>query len=691
MDDISGTHQGTGQGFSVRGKFSKAAMGSDLEVDNIMANILMQRDRAIVRVEKARVGRSLADLVRQNPNDDFWVLNKPGRIRSLEDGKVVSRVDPRFKDRDNVITVRRFGRGHNSAGTVFEETIWFNPRNERAKQMALALKNLDMDEVNGLAAAFQPVTRFVASMNTQWNPFFGLGNVQRDIQEGLVNLSSTPLAGKQIEVAKIAPAAIRGIWKDLRARGKGQGVQNNQWSLLWEKFQDLGGQTGYRDLWRTSEDRAKSIQKEIKRAQGGSVASYVRALGMLVSDYNEALENGVRLAAFKVALDNGMSEQKAAVLAKDLTINFNRKGRNTGQAQAFYAFFNARVQGVTRTLQTLSGPRGKMILAGALAFGAAQAVGMWLAGIDPEKMREFEKDRNTIIPNPWGVGDWFKIPAPLGTAPFVALGRLLAEPALHQKIDKHEQTLKILGVLATSFSPIGGANVSWQTFFPTALAPGVAVAENKDFAGNTIARDDISGTDRTPGHVRGQSTATAPSYWLSYAANALSGGTEHKAGKWSWNPVYLDYLVGQFFGGPVRQVQRGTQAAYRGATGGEVSPAEVPIAGMFYGSSNSPSSTRSTYFGNVQWTNGEGKQLKGMQRAGENTAAYTADNPGSDGARYFQREVAQISKMQRDLRAERARMSWNADMAPVRQREAAILARMRAFNARVDAARKPPQ
>ena len=58
----------------------------------------------------------------------------------------------------------------------------------------------------------------------------------------------------------------------------------------------------------------------------------------------------------------GMSEseakQQAASIAKNLTVNFNRKGQIATQAGALYAFFNAAIQGTTRLAQTLRGPAG---------------------------------------------------------------------------------------------------------------------------------------------------------------------------------------------------------------------------------------------------------------------------------------------------------------------------------------------
>jgi hypothetical protein len=38
------------------------------------------------------------------------------------------------------------------------------------------------------------------------------------------------------------------------------------------------------------------------------------------------MENAIRLSAYKVGLDKGMSKEQAASLAKNLTTNFNKKG-----------------------------------------------------------------------------------------------------------------------------------------------------------------------------------------------------------------------------------------------------------------------------------------------------------------------------------------------------------------------------
>jgi hypothetical protein len=49
----------------------------------------------------------------------------------------------------------------------------------------------------------------------------------------------------------------------------------------------------------------------------------------------------------------GLSRDKAAELAKNLTVNFNKSGEWGTVANSLYLFFNASVQGTSRLIRTL--------------------------------------------------------------------------------------------------------------------------------------------------------------------------------------------------------------------------------------------------------------------------------------------------------------------------------------------------
>jgi hypothetical protein len=80
--DFVSTGSGMGTGFSSGGSFTKTAAGSYKTVVDIIGNIALQRQRAIVRSEKARVGRALYGLAITSPNPEFWMPINPAAIKN---------------------------------------------------------------------------------------------------------------------------------------------------------------------------------------------------------------------------------------------------------------------------------------------------------------------------------------------------------------------------------------------------------------------------------------------------------------------------------------------------------------------------------------------------------------------------------------------------------------------------------
>ncbi|MDN5934955.1 MAG: hypothetical protein L0H75_02110, partial [Nitrosospira sp.] len=99
---------GIGQGFSIKGKEVKHRTGSTRAVVDILANIALQREKAIVRGEKNRVAVSLAGLAKLNPNPDFWTFDKIPTEKVLNEatGLVEERPVPNIKNRDNVVVAK---------------------------------------------------------------------------------------------------------------------------------------------------------------------------------------------------------------------------------------------------------------------------------------------------------------------------------------------------------------------------------------------------------------------------------------------------------------------------------------------------------------------------------------------------------------------------------------------------------
>ncbi len=613
----------TGQGFSVKGQAAKRRVGSGEAVTNILAHIAMQREAALTRGEKNHVVKKLYLMAAQNPAYEYWQVDAPPQIKTIDSrtGFVQTMVDPSYKNLPNVVMVRIGGR---------DQAIVFNEHNKDAVRLAQAMKNLDIGDLHVVLGLAAKGTRWFASVNTQYNPILGLINFARDVQSGLLNLSTTELAGLEKDVASKIPTAMRAIYRERR----GKSATSRQWSKLWEEFQNVGGTTGYRDLFTDANDRANALTKELAALDRGEVSKVAHAVVDWLSDYNETMENAVRLAAYQVALDKGMNKERAASLAKNLTVNFNRKGRQAREIGALYAFFNAAIQGTVRMAETLKGPMGRKIMYGGVMLGAVNAmIGMAVMGggdaDEPdrwEQVPEFIKERSIVIP--LGRQDYLSIPMPLGFHVLPNIGRLAVEFAMGGK-DKTagRQLGKLLQVLADAFNPLGGSQNLGQMVAPTVIDPIVALMQNRDWTGKPIYRENNNPLDPQPGHKMAKDFASTPSRAIAEAINKITGGTDYRPGAWSPTPEQLDYVIGQLTGGLGRELLKVNQTISATVTGDELPPYKIPLVGRLYGNTRGPAGQSEKYYENVKLLNEIENEYKGRLRNREDVNALRDSEP----------------------------------------------------------------
>ena len=720
-EDVDSGHVGTGKGFSVRGSSSKRAMGSGRQVVDIIANLTMQRERNIVRAEKNRVSNALLGLAVQNPNPDFWKVDQAPKERVVEEtaiytvrdesgkkldeftrmdeaerfarqhpgsdieqtwgDRVKERVTPGFTSRDNVLLTRINGEDH---------YVIFNERDERAVRMAMSMKNLDVDNMGRVLSVVGKATRYLASVNTQYNPVFGVINLIRDAQGALINLTSTPLAGEQKRVLGYTVDALRGIYADIRAHRKGE-KPSSKWAALFEEFQKEGGQTGYRDQYANSEARAEAIKSELEQFKEGKAKQFTRGIFGWLSDYNETMENAVRLAAYKAAKEKGMSNQQAASLAKNITVNFNRKGQMATQVGALYAFFNASVQGTARIAETLFEQRGgelknvrlskvgKKIVAGGIMLGSMQAMLLAAAGFDDDEPPEFIRERNLILPI--GDGKYLTMAMPLGFHVIPGIGRIATEFVLSGGKDPIKRMASFASMFAESFNPIGSSGFSLQTITPSVVDPFAALAENKDFTGKEIYREDFNKLNPTPGHARAKDVATFYSRWISEALNFMTGGTEFKPGLISWSPDSIDYLIGQAFGGVGREANKVFQTGSAASTGEDLPLYKIPLVGRFVGDTEGQGGQSAKFYEAIKQINMHEAEYKGLLKEGrrQEAAAYLAENPAVKlilAGNHAELTLRKLRSQKRDL------VEKDADKEQVRAIDERITATMRKFNER---------
>jgi predicted RNA methylase len=643
----------TGKGHSVFGGFVKRRTGSTAARGNILANINDARQRAILRVEKARVGRALYRLAKDNPNAKFWNIEREPRIRVVrgkgKNARVIEIPEPGWRDNPNVFMVKMQDRH----GEVHERFIVFNKDDKRAMRLAAAMKNMDVDDLGHVLSWVGKATRFIASMNTQYNPVFGAFNFVRDAGAAMANLSTTELAGEQGTILKHLYPSFQTVLS-MEFRGDKSKRANTPLGKRYEEMQEAGGTTGFRDPLLSPSERTAKIQKQLKNAntKAGKAKAMFGLLRDSLSAYNTAMENATRLAVYHAAREAGHSKDKAASMAKNITVNFNRKGAMAPQLGAMYAFFNASVQGTATTWKTLKGPAGKKIALGAIGLGAIQAAIMYANDWDDKDIKDFVQDRNFVIPT--GDGGHLNIPLPLGLHVLFRASSIFNQFALHDFKDPGKSVSKVLNLFADALNPIGNAGMSAQSFTPTLLDPMVALSENKDYTGAEISKEDFNKLHPTPGFSRSRDGATALSKWIAEGLNTLTFGNHYKQGFISPTADQIDYLAGQIAGGVGREGSKAVQSIAALANGEDLPWNKIPGAGRLYGNVNEKSAQQGRFYEYIKDLNELGAEYKGRIKDGDIAGAkqFLKENPVvqiqiSKAGDKFERKISELRSMMR--------------------------------------------
>ena len=306
-------------------------------------------------------------------------------------------------------------------------------------------------------------------------------------------------------------------------------------------------------------------------------------------------------------------------------MNFNKKGQIAGLAGALYAFFNASVQGAVRMYETLKGPKGYKIIAGGIILGAAQAMMLAAAGFKDEEPPEFVKERNVIIP----IGDkkYITFPMPLGFNVIPNVGRILAEITLGGGKNAGVKMSGLIGIIMETFNPLGSSGLSMQTVAPTFLDPFAALAENKNWTGRPIYKEDFNSLNPTPGTSRVKDSATALGRGLAWAFNILTGGNKYTPGLFSPTPDQIDYLGGQIAGGLGREIGKTSMMFESLYTGEELPAYKLPLTGRFYGTVEGQANESNKYYSNLKKLNVHEANIKGRIKDREPVSQYIKDNP----------------------------------------------------------------
>jgi hypothetical protein len=587
-----------GRGYNIAGRESKLRAGSHLAVGNILANVVANHEIALLRAEKNQVGRAMMRLVQANPNPELWRIDHAESVARLnKETGFIEYVDSHaHRDPKNHLSVKIDGKEH---------WIWFSPRNVTAMRMAHSLGNLGADTTNSLTTGLLFVNRYLAMINTGLDPEFIVGNMIRDVQTAGLNLQTTEARALTGRIMKDWGTA----WKGIRAAQAGD--LSGAWAGYYREFEQAGGTTGWMQSYDTIQSREADLRSMLARMQpdaAGQARRAVRETWNYVMDQNAAVENAVRLSAFVHARRMGLSTNRAASLAKNLTVNFNRRGDAGLTLNALYLFANASIQGSARMLLSMRHPRGRKIAAAIIAFGFVMDIVARMMGGDDDdgvpyydKIPHWIKERNLIVMLPGTGGDYVKMPLPWGYNALYAAGTTIGQMAPwvgNQNIKLSTAGANLITTIFGSFNPLGSSATLIQMISPTIFDPIVQWSQNKDFAGRMLRPEQDPWGAPKPEHTMYWRSTSEPSKGLSRMLNDLTGGDDVRPGAINVSPALFDHAWGVITGGIGRFLSRAIDVPAKLLTAEELTVDTIPFVRRVVGT-QSPSITREKFYNNL--------------------------------------------------------------------------------------------
>lgn len=583
----SGWTNKVGQGFSIKGKESKQALGRKTRAESPLLHSIGQTEQTLLRAEKNRVAQSFLKLVDEFPNADLWeVVDSPK-------ADLVRRFDKKSREVEWAPNTNLRNDPDVFVVKVGGVEKYIRVHDER---LLAAMKNLGPEPLDMLSRTLGRVNRFLAMINTSLNPEFVISNFARDIQTAIANLETEygrddPRLPKSVtkQVIKDVPAAVRGIYHALR---KTEGKQDLEWVKLFNEFREDGGQIGFFGL-NDYETKAAELQKRLNEANGDWKALGKKGVNdflEFIMDANSSIENATRLAAYKAARDVGVSRQKAASLAKNLTVNFNRKGELGTLLNSLYLFANASIQGTAQLGRVMTSKKGRYLAAGiSIAAVLLAELNRMLAGDDDDdrnfydKVPDYVKERNLIVMKWWDdKGGYMTLPLPYGYNIFNVAGNLVSDVAHGKPVST--AAVSMAGVLVGAFSPLGSSSsqsaAGWMAKLasPTILDPALELAMNENFAGHKIYNEGFPYATPLPESALFWRSTSEVAKWVAESMNVATGGSDFRSGGIDVSPDSIEYLFGFATGGAGGFATRILDVAAKLAEGEDIPKNKIPFA-----------------------------------------------------------------------------------------------------------------
>lgn len=590
----------------------KTAKGRSSKADNPIAYMQAMAESAIMQGNRnVLVKQKMLNFVRNHPSDlasvsdvwlqydsvaDEWKPVFPDNIGANDSASVVAKKMEAFEDKMKQMAEKHpdLVQRSNEAPDIPYKVVEKGQLNEhqvlvkqngksyiitvngspRAAQAANGLTNPDTDLTGAVGKVFEgaeALNRQLSSLYTTLNPDFIGSNYVRDAlySNTMVYVKEGAKYGGSFNLnfAKYNPAEMANLYARYN---KGSLDTSNETHRLFLEFMQNGGETGFVNL-KQIEKRKSEIAKAIKRDGRISAAQIWGGLSDAVDFANRAVENSARFAAYVTSRKSGRSVGRSVYDAKEISVNFNRKGSGSkfmgaegqtkaGNAAAFvsgagrglYIFWNAGLQGLTNFSRQIGRHPGRALTLASLLFGFGALMSYLGNRDDDDENNYFNLPKYIRRSNVcYKIGDLFvTIPLPVEYRSFYGLGELASsalagkEGGTTKDIAK-EAVSQVSQLFPIDFSEGGGG---LHALIPSAVKPIVEAETNTAWTGLPIYKDNDFNKNM-PEYTKVYKTANGLLVEIARALNDATGGNKYKKGFIDINPAKMEYVLKGMLGG----------------------------------------------------------------------------------------------------------------------------------------------
>lgn len=618
----------------------KSMKGRKSVPDEVMATIGNMAESAILQGNKNLMKQSFMNMVMNHPTDvatmrkawyvydqakDEWTISMP-EIQDNDTPEVISQKisdhEEKMKNLKEKGLATQKSSGLNIDYRILKNNISqhavvvknggkdyiiYVNGNPRAAQAVNGLTNPDAEK-NPIFNSISRANRWLAANFTTRNPAFVMSNLARDMIFSMSAIGIKEDAKYSAKFRKNLFVAIPTVFDCIRGKCK-----NSQSDMYFKEFVKNGGETGYMHL-NDVDKYKKKVKKELSKITGerGSAKAALDYTLERLEDFNRWAEDVSRFAVYMTSRQMGRSIVDSVNDAKEVTVNFNKKGAGyktggffgitAGIMRNLYLFFNASAQSLSNfnRLRVKNPVRFYSTLGGFIAAGVIIPVindflYNVLGGGDDNPyndLPEWVRRNNLCIYA--GNGQFVTIPLPIELRAFYGLG----DYAYQLSIGREKPTPTGLAKGTVSqladllpLNPTG--NEGFKTFMPDALSPIFETyVWNEDFTGKPIAKL-TPFNERDPEWKR---VYKGTSGWIVDASkffndltNGGGPGSDFRKGFIDFNPAKVENLLESYFGGMAKFLNQSGKTIYYGAKSmaeGEMDEnlvaRNVPIVNRFY-------------------------------------------------------------------------------------------------------------